>query len=752
MEVFMVPFRTIAVSGFLVALVLLAATTVPAQELERISLTFEGLQANGASRVPSVNGDGAAVVFESDASNLVVGDWNSFTDIFYRDLVLGETYRVSVAFEGGDPDSTSHTPAISTDAGLVVFASYATNLVEDDVNDVPDIFALNTTSGVISRVSVATGEDLAGNGASLDPAVNDNGNYVAFRSAADNLVGSDTNEAWDVFVRYRQVSQTVRASVATDGAQADADSGPPAISGSGFQVAFASLATNLVAGDTNGVSDIFVRDLATAQTHRLSLASDRTQANGDCARPSISRDARFVVFESAATNLVSGDTNNQVDIFLRDRETDETIRMNLASDGSQANGGSCCATISSDGRLVTFTSEADNLVAGDTNGVADVFLHDRVAETTVRISRPSPGEEADAGSGAAAMDADGSFIAFESSATNLVPDDDNQRSDVFATSFGFGSKPVPAFQFSPENPVVNEVVSFTDLTINEPSWWEWTFGDGGSSFERNPVHTYVESGSYAVTLTVGNANGAAHLSRSITVLPPGSAFRNRYLLPAAARAPGAEGSFFVTDLDIKNTGTTQATYRAVWLRRGTPEEAPPASAEFVLAAGAAVRYHDAVEALFGLTARSLGAIRIESNSPDLLIIGRIANVLEDGSSFGQSLPGLASDELVQADDVRQILFMTENDLYRSNLGLANGSDVTVGVEIRYVLPDGTVFAAGRVDLAPWANVQLNEVFADAAPVEAASVIVWTQTPGAAFAAYGSVLDNATSDPTTIMPR
>jgi PKD repeat protein/Tol biopolymer transport system component len=736
----------------LATIMVAAVGAISAQEIQRISLTFEDQQANGASRVPAVNGDGSAVVFESDASNLIAGDWNSFTDIYYRDLALGETYRVTVAFGGGDPDSTSHTPDISTDASLVVFSSYATNLIEEDVNEVPDIFALDTGSGTISRVSVATGEDLAGNGASTDPVVNDNGNYVAFLSIADNLVGSDTNEAWDVFVRYRQVNQTVRASVATDGSQADGDSGPPDLSANGFQVAFASLATNLVAGDTNGVSDIFVRDLASARTTRVSSNSDGLQANGDCARPSISGDGRYIVFESAATNLVAGDTNDQVDIFLHDVQTGETTRMNLASDGSQADAGSCCATISSDGRLVVFTSEATNLVAGDTNGVADIFLHDRIGETTVRISRPDPGSEADAASAAAAMDADGSFVAFESSAANLVPDDDNQRSDVFATSFGFGFRPVPAFQFSPENPVVDEMVAFTDLTINEPTWWEWTFGDGSFSFERNPTHTYTESGSYGVTLTVGNANGAAHLSRSITVLPPGSAFRNRYLLPAAARASGAEGAFFVTDLDIKNAGATEATYRAVWLRRGTPQDEPPASAEFTLAAGAAVRYHDAVAALFGLTARSLGAIRIESDSADLRIVGRIANVLQDGSTFGQSLPGLGPDDLIEADEVRQILFLTQDDAYRSNLGLANASDVTVGVEIRYVLPDGTVFAAGRVDLAPWANVQLNEVFADAAPVEAASAIVWSETPGAAFAAYGSVLDNVTSDPTTVMPQ
>ena len=159
---------------------------------------------------------------------------------------------------------------------------------------------------------------------------------------------------------------TTRVSVASDGTQSNNSSYNPSISANGRYVAFESEATNLVRGDTNNFRDIFVHDRQTGQTTRVSVASDGTQANGHSYDPSISADGRYVAFASLANNLVSGDTNDQQDIFVHDRQTGQTTRVSVASDGTQASGHSFNPSISADGRYVAFVSSASNLVGGDT--------------------------------------------------------------------------------------------------------------------------------------------------------------------------------------------------------------------------------------------------------------------------------------------------------------------------------------------------------------------------------------------------
>jgi Tol biopolymer transport system component len=211
---------------------------------------------------------------------------------------------------------------------------------------------------------------------------------VVFDSSARNLVGGDTNAASDVFVHDRQTGQTTRVSVTTDGTQGNGHSTWPSISGDGQYVTFVSKASNLVSGDTNGVSDVFVHDRKTGQPTRASTASDGTQGNGGSQNPSLSFDGRYVVFWSGATNLIDGDTNGVWDIFVHDRETGETTRVSVASDGTQGNDISRFPSISADGRYVAFESDADNLVSGDTNGFSDIFVHDRETGETICVSIP----------------------------------------------------------------------------------------------------------------------------------------------------------------------------------------------------------------------------------------------------------------------------------------------------------------------------------------------------------------------------
>jgi len=221
-----------------------------------------------------------------------------------------------------------------------------------------------------------------------------------------------------------------RVSVASDGSQANGGSYDAAVNGDGRVVAFSSGADNLVSGDGNGRQDVFVHDRATGRTRRVSVASDGSQANGGSHDAAVSGDGRVVAFFSGADNLVTGDSNDTADMFVHDRATGRTRRVSVASDGSQANGYSYGAAVSGDGRVVAFWSEADNLVTGDSNDTADMFVHDRATGRTERVSFASDGQVNDS-SFWPAVSGDGRIVVFDSFARNLVPGDSNNAFDVF---------------------------------------------------------------------------------------------------------------------------------------------------------------------------------------------------------------------------------------------------------------------------------------------------------------------------------
>ena len=270
----------------------------------------------------------------------------------------GNTTRVSVASDGTQANGGSFTPSISADGRYVAFASIAVNLVSGDTNGVQDIFVHDRQTGQTTRVSVASGGAQA-NGPSFDPSISADGRYVAFASNASNLVSGDTNNTGDIFVHDRQTGATTRVSIGPGGTQANRGSLAPSISADGRYVAFHSDATNLVSGVTNGTTHIFVHDRQTGATTRVSVASDGTEGNSVSIKPSISADGRYVAFQSIATNLVSGDTNRNQDIFVHDRQTGQTTRVSVASDGTEGNSGSNDPSISANGRYVAFQSQAN---------------------------------------------------------------------------------------------------------------------------------------------------------------------------------------------------------------------------------------------------------------------------------------------------------------------------------------------------------------------------------------------------------
>ena len=281
--------------------------------------------------------------------------------------------RVNVDSAGNPGSVDDLSRAISADGRYIAFDSYS-SLVTDDTNNALDVFVRDTVARTTTRVSV----DSAGNQAndfSEFPAISANGRYIGFSSAASNLVAGDTNGASDVFVRDTVAGTTTRVSVDSAGNQAnDASFSNPAISADGRYVAFDSDATNLVAGDSNSERDVFVRDMVAGTTTRISVDSAGNEGNDASYGPAISADGRYVAFSSAATNLIAGDTNNKLDVFVRDTAADTTTRISIGRAGNQANDDSYLPAISADGRYVAFISAASNLVAGDTNHAADVVV------------------------------------------------------------------------------------------------------------------------------------------------------------------------------------------------------------------------------------------------------------------------------------------------------------------------------------------------------------------------------------------
>ncbi|MEG5034449.1 calcium-binding protein [Microcoleus sp. AT3-D2] len=406
--------------------------------ITRVSVDSAGNPGNSDSNAYSISADGRFVAFQSQASNLVPGDTNNKNDIFVRDLSTNTTTRVSVDSAGIQGNNDSFNPSISADGRFVAFASFS-NLVPGDTNNQPDIFVRDLLSNTTTRVSVDSAGN-QGNSLSNNSAISADGRFVAFQSYASNLVPGDTNNQFDIFVRDLSTNTTTRASVDSAGNQGNSDSLTPSISADGRFVAFISFASNRL-GETNNRNDIFVRDLSTNTTTRVSVDSAGNPGNSDSFSPSISADGRFVAFQSQASNLVPGDTNNffnQLKIFVRDLSTNTTTRVSVNSAGIQGDENSFNPSISADGRFVAFQSQASNLVPGDTNNKQDFFVRDLSNNTITRVSVDSAGDRGqnDDALFGPSISADGRFLVFASDASNLVPGDTNNAQDVFVSDIG----------------------------------------------------------------------------------------------------------------------------------------------------------------------------------------------------------------------------------------------------------------------------------------------------------------------------
>jgi hypothetical protein len=370
--------------------------TLPATAI--VSALPGGAASNDVAGEAVINAlNGRYVAFTSFSTNLFPGDTNMLTDVFRRDLSNNALIRVTTG-PGGVQGSISREPApgmfllsqhnvaIDMTARHVAFISFMDNLVACDTNRTADAFVNDLTNQVVLRVSVSTA-GVQANGACASVAISPGGGQIAYASTATNLVASDTNGFGDVFLRSIVTNTTTLVSRRTDGGQATGGSSTnPAVSDLGRFVAFQSAATNLVAGDTNGLDDIFVRDLQSSTTERVSVSSAGVQSNGFSSVPSISADGRYVAFTSTATNIAGFDNNSLPDVFVHDRATHVTTRVSQSTGGLEGDGTSNSAVISLDGRYVAFSSNARTLVPRDSNLAYDVFVRDTLVGETRRMS------------------------------------------------------------------------------------------------------------------------------------------------------------------------------------------------------------------------------------------------------------------------------------------------------------------------------------------------------------------------------
>ncbi len=348
----------------------------------------------------------------------------------------GTTVRASVSASGGDPDGDSSRAVLSGDGHVVVFHSTATNLVPGDPGPGGfHVYWRDLVHRATRQVDVSATGGAPGGPGTL-PAVSEDGRYVAFQSDASNLVAgvADGNHAGDVFRRDMVTGTTILVSVSATGGAADGFSTRPSISADGRYVAFNSTAGNLVANAPapGAGTDVYVRDLATGTTVRVASAGGGSPDDVSL-RPDISADGRYVAFVSDASNLVPGapDANGQRDVYRFDRLTGTIRRVSVSTTGGDASGASTRPAIDDDGRYVVFQSTASNLVAGDSNHQTDVFRRDMVTGTTIRVSVGPTGTQLTGASTRGAINADGRYVAFASNDRNVVGGDHNGQRDVF---------------------------------------------------------------------------------------------------------------------------------------------------------------------------------------------------------------------------------------------------------------------------------------------------------------------------------
>ena len=495
---------------------LLAMTVVGCNWTSLISQSSSGVQANDFSSDPSLSFDGRYTVFTSFATNLVPNDNNNASDVFRRDNTDGTVIRVSVSSAGveGNAGSSSTVFSVSADGNLIVFRSFADNLVAGDNNNFGDIFVRDVNAGTTERVSLNTAGDEA-NSFSSAPSISPNGNRVAFSSNATNLSPDDLNTVNDIFLRDLSTDTTLLVTIPFSGSGLSVG-GLAGLSSDGRYVAFIGPAVGLAPGGSGGFSHVYVRDMQAPFSEKINLDINGNQANQSSNGPvAISPDGSEVTYASGASLQVAGDTNGTHDVFIADVATKLSERVSIDSNGVEANGFSTSPAMSADGRYVAFQSDATSLVT-DNNGVRDVFVHDRVTGTTTRVSEDKDGVEANGQSAFdQSMSGDGRYVAFRTDASNLVSNDNNGVADIIIRAH-------PELSISSVIPDNWPIGATTSVTFTGSNFLPGTtVGIQGLGVGNNVQVLNENTITFDVTVPVGEPSGARDVSVILLGTGPG---------------------------------------------------------------------------------------------------------------------------------------------------------------------------------------------------------------------------------------
>ncbi|MFN3286813.1 MAG: TolB family protein, partial [Sphingomonadaceae bacterium] len=419
----------------------------------RLSVGPDGRELRHESRNARWGADGS-VLFESLSPDLVADDINATWDVFRRAPDGGVTL-LSRDLVGQSASGVSLGAQLSPDGRLVLFDSSAPGIVPLDLNGARDIFVRDLLTGAAMLAS-SSAAGVPGNGDSFAGRFTPDGRGVLFESLASNLVPGDTNQARDLFLKDLASGETRRVSVGAAGEEARGQSGGGSLSADGRWLLFESNAPNLVPGDTNGAYDVFLKDLLSGSIRRLSVAADGTQGNGHSLRARFSADESAVLFESLASNLVPVDSNGARDIFRVELASGAVTRLSVGADGQQANGSSLAASLGGD--WLAFETHATNLGPGDTNGRRDIWLRDLAGGAWLRVLGAG-GVEPDGDSLNPQLSPDGTRLLFESFAANLVAGDTNGVRDIFMVAI---ERPLVSLAGSASGGPLSGLVLFDD--------------------------------------------------------------------------------------------------------------------------------------------------------------------------------------------------------------------------------------------------------------------------------------------------
>jgi chitodextrinase len=438
--------------------------------IDRVNVKSSGEPVSGGTySKPAINDNGRYVLFES-TSRLVDGKRTMHNEVYIHDRLVGTTNLVSIGINQAVANEKSGNASISADGSLVVFESDASNLVENDNNESTDIFLRDLTNQVTERISLApNGEET--DSSSLYPTISADGRYVAFASFASNLIEEEPVGTFSrfMYIHDRERNTTIRVT----NSNGDPVNGVnPKISANGQFLVFYSSDSNIVPGDENRNPDVFVYQVVTGEIERVSLTSSGEEANNISHTPAISADGQWITFTSAATNLAEGTTEAKDRVYLHNLITGETELISTGLSGADPDGVSNNPKSGGDGRYVMYESTANNLVAGDFfdptrtfNDQTDVFVYDTLTKQNERVVVPMEGMPLNGASFSPAISQNGKVIAYVSEANTLVPGDaDPYTQDVFVA---FDKNNLPVWPSDSAISLTN--ISHNSLTLNWPS-------------------------------------------------------------------------------------------------------------------------------------------------------------------------------------------------------------------------------------------------------------------------------------------